>query len=180
MISHVNFIATIALFLIVSGKGDLFSQNLMQYTSDEYHYSMLIPEEWERMDEVRNKRISLVLRSKDGATLSVSFYTGKNIDKDSFQEQYFQSLLAGNSNAQLEEKGVLVTREGEVDYLLMEYAQDGELISEKACFYLLENEIVVVSGRYTAEQFHQLLPLFNKIFKSFILETDQKIVEYED
>lgn len=168
------------LLVLVQWKGFLLAQTMMQYTSGKYMYSLQIPEEWKRLDEVKNSQIALVLASEDGASVNVAFYNMKELNRDKFIVQYEKSMRKQLPAMVMQEKGMLKSRDDEAMYLVYTFEKDGVVMKEKACFYVRANEIAVLTANYKDESFHHLIPVFDKIFKSFTFSTDQEEVEKTD
>lgn len=179
MIHKLRLFSALVLLFLQDGAF-LFAQNLMQYTSGEYNYSILIPEDWKRNDELRNSQISLVLVSDKGAAVFVSFYSLNQSSEELFIDQFEKSLPSQLEGLSIQEKGVIRTREDEVVYLIYEYKKQGADQREKVCFYRREKEMALVTASQTASEFHENLPVFDKIFQSFTFETDQEKVESSD
>lgn len=165
------------LLLLWQGEGFLFAQPLMHYTSGDYKYSIQIPEDWKRSDEVRNKNVSLVMLSEEGATVSVAFYKLKNLSAEKFIEDYEKSLSSQLNQVNLQEKGVIKARDDEATYLTFDYVKDSVVRKEKVCFYKRSKEIALITASNSEDKYPTSLPVFDKIFKSFTFETDQNKVE---
>ena len=165
------------LSLILWGKAFLFAQSMMHYTSDEYGYSLQIPEDWQRKDEIRNESLSLVVYSKEGSTVSVTFFELKGLSKEQFIDRYEKSLQGQFNELSVQEKGVVKARDDEAPYLVYDYKKAEESIREKVCFYNREEEMALITANAPAEFFHKSLPSFDTIFKSFTFETNQSKVE---
>ena len=172
-----KFFVLALLLVFFQWKAFLLAQNMMHYTSGKYHYSMQLPEDWKRSDEIRNDNISMVMASEDGASGSVSFYTLREISPEEFIAQYEKSLRKQMAKLVLMEKGVLKSRDDEATYLIYTYEKEGKVHKEKVCFYVREHEIALVMITHAENKFHELLPVFDRIFQSFTFETDQSKIE---
>jgi hypothetical protein len=80
----------------------------------------------------------------------------------------------------LQEKGAIKSRDDEALYLVYTFEKNGVIQKEKVCFYVRNEEIAVLTANHTEDKFHELIPVFDKIFKSFTFETDQEKVEKAD
>lgn len=174
-----SFIFFLLLSLLM-GEGFLFSQNLMHYTSGEYNFSIQLPENWQRSDDLSNKKVALILLSEEGASVSVAFYKLKSIESVEFIENYEKSLNQQLYKVKLQEKGVIKSRDDEAPYLVYDFSKDTVRYKDKVCFYTRDKEIALITVSHTEADFHKLLPFFDKIFKSFTFETNQDRVEEVD
>ena len=129
---------------------------------------------------MKNSNISLVLISPDDAAISVSFYDMKELSEHSFVEGYIKSFKAESADHVLLEKGSFLSRDDEAKYLILNYKKGDQLIREKVCFFLRKTEMAVVSARHSEEEFHNLIPVFDKLFNSFTFETTQEKVEEQE
>ena len=189
------------LFEVVIGKGFLFGQHLMHYASEDYNYSMLLPEDWKRNDNVKNPKVSLVLVSPTGAAVSVSNYTNQETYtngsaegtikeeqleglRSKFREQFIEGHISAYSKSldefQLQEKGTILARDDEADYLVFTYTKEKTPMREKVCFFMKEIHVAIISAKQEDVLFHKSLPVFDKIFVSFTFETEQDKVEKVD
>jgi hypothetical protein len=170
---------TILFLIVVSGSGILLAQQLMHYTSEKFAYSIQVPEDWKRKENVRGDKISLVLISPEGATMSVVFHDPGKLTKEQFIKQYIESAYKGKKDFSLEEKGVFKSRDDEAQYIVADY-KDEEKERCKVCFYQRGAEITVVTMTHKKSKFNAELEKFDLILKSFTFETDQNKVDSEE
>jgi len=167
------------LFFMLFGKSLLYAQNMMYYTSDEHGYSIQLPEEWKRSDEVSEK-VALVMLSDEGASANVTFYELNGMSPEQFIDRYEKSTEGNLQGLIIHEKGVFKSRDDDAVYLVYSFNKDGKAIREKACFYSRENEMVVVIVSNAEDKFHNDLAIFDKVLHSFTFETVQDKVEEVD
>ena len=153
------------------------AQGLMHYTSERYEYSVMIPEDWRRNDELKTQNLAMVVVSPEGASLSFAFYSLKDLSPEKFIENYQKSLEKQVSEMDLKEKGVIKSRDGEATYLLYDFKKDSVLVREKVCFYHRAKEMAVLTASREKAEFHEVLPFLDEIFPSFTFETRQEEVE---
>lgn len=153
------------------------AQNLMRYTSGMYSYSILIPEDWRRNDAVDNSKIALVMLSDSGATVSVTFHSITGLTTQGFVEKYESSLPGQLEGLAVQEKGIIKSRDDEAPYLVIDFRSQGVMKREKICFYGRAGEVAVVTAGFTTEDFHTMIPVFDRIFKSFTFETRYEKLE---
>ena len=175
---HIKTLLSLSLLFIL-GTGFSFSQQLMQYTSDRFDYSMKIPEDWKRNDQLKSENLAMVLVSPDDASISVSFYTLKDMEPEIFIEN-FQDNIEKKLGGNVVEKGVFKARDGEATYLLYDYEKDGKLTREKLSFFPRKKEMAVLTAQQEKSKFHEITPILEYVFSSFTFETKQDKVDTLD
>ena len=155
------------------------AQGLMHYTSDRYEYSVQIPEDWRRNDQLRADNLSMVVVSPENASLSFAFYPLKDMKAEEFIRNYQKGMEAKLQGMDVKEKGVFKSRDDEATYLLYDFQKDSVLYREKVCFYARKKEMAVVTARQSKAEFHNIIPVLDEVFVSFTFETKQEAVEGE-
>lgn len=161
----------------VMGMGFSFAQHLMHYTSERFEYSLLIPEDWRRNDELKGENLAMVMVSPDDASMSISFYSLKGMDENEFIEQYQHNLEKQLIGISIREKGVFKSRDDEATYLLFDYDKNEIQYTEKLSFYKRKKEMAVLVVSHSKEKFHEIIPVIEKVFASFTFETKQDKVD---
>jgi len=165
------------LLFYITGSGISYAQHLMHYTSERFDYSLLIPEDWKRNDQLKGENLALVLVSPEDASMSVSFYSLMGVEEEEFINRFQSNLEKQLDNISIEEKGEFKSRDDEATYLLFDYEKDGITQREKLSFYVRKKEIAVLAATHEKDKFHEILPVLEKVFKSFTFETKQEKVE---
>ena len=171
----------LSLFLIyILGTSCSFGQHLMHYTSERFEYSLMIPEEWKRNDQLKGENLAMVLVSPEDASMSISFYSLKSTGENEFIEHYQQNLEKQLTGIEIQEKGVFKSRDDQATYLLLDYDKNGVRFREKLSFYKRKNEMAVLIAGHEKEKFHEIIPIIEKVFSSFTFETKQEKVDNLD
>ncbi|HAW52354.1 MAG TPA: hypothetical protein DCX54_08525 [Flavobacteriales bacterium] len=174
---RVNNVLICFVLIAFIGLKDSVGQQLMHYTSERFEYSMQIPEDWKRNDQLKGENLAMVLVSPQDASMSVSFYSISGIDAGEFIDRYQQNLEKQLKGISIQEKGVFKSRDDEATYLLLDYDKEGVRVREKHSFYERKGEVAVLAARQEKEKFHELMPVLEKVFSSFTFETKQEKVD---
>jgi hypothetical protein len=167
-------------FVCLFGMSNSFGQHLMHYTSERFEYSLLIPEQWKRNDQLKSENLAMVLVSPEDASISIAFYSLKGAGEDEFIDQYQENLERQLTGISIQEKGVFKSRDDEATYLLLDYDKNGIRYREKISFYMRKNEMAVLVAGQEKEKFHESTPVIEKVFSSFTFETKQEKVDNLD
>ncbi|MEQ8323887.1 MAG: PsbP-related protein [Vicingaceae bacterium] len=167
------------LALIISSFSQGWAQMLMHYTSEKYDYSVRLPEDWRRNDELKGDNLAMVVVSPENGSLSFAFYSMKDVNSEEFIENYQKSLEKQLPMIQVHEKGNFKSRDDQATYLVIDFEKDGKKKREKVCFYPRKKEMAVVTASDNKETFHQMTPVLDDVFASFTFETKQEVVDPE-